>query len=526
MRLTLCICLLIHGCVPGPKEGPELILTGGRIRLGDLGAPVGAIAIDGDRIAAAGGDAEIRALAAEHTQVMDLEDAAVLPGFTDAWLDLEQLGRWPSGLDVSQAATPREVQAKLREAAAGTAGPLVGWGWDETLWPTSELPDHRVLDEAIADRPVLLYRRTGDVGWVNERALQEAGIDTADDAPRGLLRGASGAPRGIVAGEALRRVETIAPRSSRQQRRRWLEAGMRSAVAAGITTVATPPLDAEALEILERMERDGDVPLRVRVRLPPGVEPPARPADALVQPDAVAIVVDGPFRPPLAALEQPYAGSPERGNLWLEPAEVTAACDWAGRVGLPLDVRVQGDRAIRVSLEACAPLAEGHGLLVGGDLLVAGGAARVAGVPGRMLHDLYWLEARLGARAAAAHRYRSLLAAGQLTAIASQAPEYELDPMGLVRAMSVRRDPDGYPLDGWGPAERISRRDGLRIATAPLRALARPTAGAGDLADLVIWSGDPLDDSQSLPALRALMTLLGGRVVYSRPLIAPSAGSR
>ena len=39
------ICLLIQGCAPAPKAGPELILTGGRIRLGDLDAPVVAVAI-------------------------------------------------------------------------------------------------------------------------------------------------------------------------------------------------------------------------------------------------------------------------------------------------------------------------------------------------------------------------------------------------------------------------------------------------------------------------------------------------
>ncbi len=80
--------------------------------------------------------------------------------------------------------------------------------------------------------------------------------------------------------------------------------------------------------------------------------------------------------------------------------------------------------------------------------------------------------------------------------------------------MSTRRDADGYPLDGWRPGQRLSVGDALRVATGS--GSAPPDSR---LADLVIWSADPFDPEVALDSVRPMMTLVGGRVVYSRPLV-------
>ena len=52
-----------------------------------------------------------------------------------------------------------------------------GSGWFITNWGDEPLPDKRLLDEAIPDRPVYLFCADCHSMWLNSRALEEAGID-------------------------------------------------------------------------------------------------------------------------------------------------------------------------------------------------------------------------------------------------------------------------------------------------------------------------------------------------------------
>ena len=131
----LSMAFALSSCGPVPSEGPDLILVGGSIYpLGDSDRPVGAMAIQGDSVLATGTPTEILALATEDTQVMELDEECVLPGFFDAWVDPQALGRWSQApLDVRLASTLEEVQAMVRNASAGIDPDkwLVGWGWNE-----------------------------------------------------------------------------------------------------------------------------------------------------------------------------------------------------------------------------------------------------------------------------------------------------------------------------------------------------------------------------------------------------------
>ncbi|MBT7710713.1 MAG: amidohydrolase, partial [Deltaproteobacteria bacterium] len=62
----------------------ELILHNGTIRTQDDDYPVArAVAISGNRILSVGADRDVLGLASKHTQVKDLDNRLLLPGFTD-----------------------------------------------------------------------------------------------------------------------------------------------------------------------------------------------------------------------------------------------------------------------------------------------------------------------------------------------------------------------------------------------------------------------------------------------------------
>ncbi len=526
---------VIVSCAAPPAQGPDLILTEGQIYVdGSRSSRVEAIAISGSTIVATGSTEQIRALAADTTQEMLLEDAAVLPGFYDAWLDLEALGRWGEGLNLSTSSTLREVQTRLRASSAGRGDNpsawIVGWGWDETRWAQSRLPTAADLDAVEQQRPVLLYRRSGRVGWLNSAALRQAGLadDTADtgDSDGGL-------PLGLVGNEKLAAVESRLPAIDDSVRRGWIIAGLQVAAAAGLTHVATAPVGPQVAALYAAIDREDELPLRVdlrrEIRSKGGTVRPATPplASLRLRNGGLGVVLDGPFSPPLAALERPYANATGSGRLLVQREEVAAICA-ALADGTSIAFVAHGDLAVETAL-AC-DVDSGRRLIVGADLLPAtllqapgiqAFEPRIAVVPHRLAHDLYWLQARIGdERAKYAHAYARLGERNGLAALASIAPDYPVAPMAALHVTLTRQDNDGYPLDGWHPEQRLSLQHALTAAIAAGHEGRSGVLEPGAPADLVVWSEDPyLGDLGSLLRARALLTMVAGRVVYSRPLV-------
>jgi len=537
-RLVAIMLLAAFGaaCAGPASDAPDLVLTGGAIYpLGADDRPVAALAIRGDAILALGSDAEVLQLAGRYTQQMPLEDSAVLPGSYDAWNDLEALGRWPDGdLDMRLASTVEEAQAMVRNAAGTTdaGGWLLGWGWDENDWPEALLPDRADLDAVGVDRPIALLHRNGEAAWLNSAALAALPAGVLD-AYRGVLRDDAGEPSGIIFGDALAALDDVLSGSAEQERE-WLAEGARRAAAAGVTRAATPPVDDAVVTRLLELERRGLLPLRVDVRLTPAAAAAYRGSDlqervadsTLVRVTAIGARVDGPLASRLALLTEPYAA----GVATLPTADGTAlgaAAAAARDAELPLQVQASGDAAVSAALTAIAASERPGGAIIGFDLAPTEASADLAGLrvaitPARFARDVYWLDRVLGPqRALRAYAWADLAAAGASFALASDAPAYRLRPITDIATATSRSNSEGYPAGGWNPQQGLPR-DVL------LRALIDDGAGlqAGDPADLVVWSEDPVaGDDGALRRAEALLTIVAGRVAYSRALVQPPMGT-
>jgi len=528
--IALGLTALLMGCGGAPSDGPDLIFVGGAIYpLGNSDRPLGALAIRGNSILAVGSRAEILALATDDTQVMELDEECVLPGFFDAWIDPLALGRWSEApLDLRLASTLEEVQAMVRNASAGGSNDdwLLGWGWNESLWPDPALPTHEALDMVVADRPVALFRRAGKVAWLNHAALQFLDLNEKE----GVLRGDDGSPTGILLGSAVDTLEASMPGIDRQQRQEWISRGLQLAASMGLTSVATAPLTGAEIDAYVALEREKLLPVRVRMRvLPDHADAGAISERPLLGVEAIGARVDGPFTARLAALDEPYADASTEGFLQVSPSALSHAAEIANAQGLPLHLHAQGDRAVALALDALAQTNRA-GMLVGSDLPPTDWleAARsieltVALVPLRFSHDVYWLEQRLGpARSERSHRWREILASGIPWTIASDAPAYPLEPVEGILALTTRRNAEGYPAGGWYPDQGIGRSLALRATVGP-HGLARDAVlSPGAPADIVVWSENPLAPEANDDTLRraeVLLTIVAGRVVYSRALV-------
>ena len=144
--------------------------------------PATAVAIDGDRIAAIGTDADVRALMHEDARVIDARGATILPAFNDAHLHFLMGSRGLSYLDLFGLQTQSEIELRIREfAALKSGGWLMGRGWFYSAFPGG-MPTLELLDRLVPDQPAYMESFDTHCAWVNSRALEAAGISPRESA--------------------------------------------------------------------------------------------------------------------------------------------------------------------------------------------------------------------------------------------------------------------------------------------------------------------------------------------------------
>lgn len=144
-----------------------------------------------------------------------------------------------AGPDVREAASVAEVVAAVREYAGQSPDQewIQGGPYDATLAPGG-LFDAVWLDEAVADRPVVLQSMDHHCAWVKTEALRRADIGSGrSDPPSGIVaRRADGTPLGtLVEWSAMDLVLRHAPATTRDEKETGVETATALLASAGVT---------------------------------------------------------------------------------------------------------------------------------------------------------------------------------------------------------------------------------------------------------------------------------------------------
>ena len=98
-----------------------------------------------------------------------------------------------------------------------------------------------------------------------------------------------------------------------------------------------------------------------------------------------------------------------------------------------------------------------------------------------------------------------------------------LKALGLGKVGRTRTHPDGTPLGGWQPQEKLDGETALRLYTeggayAAFQENELGRIAPGFRADLTVLDGDPVAcEPADLLTMQVLMTVVDGRVVHPRP---------
>jgi predicted amidohydrolase YtcJ len=183
----------------------DLVLMGGNVLTMNQRQPrAEAVAVQGDKIAAVGANAEIAPYIGPDTTVVHLIGRTLIPGFIDAHNHFSLTTFEPVSVDCRVPPHGHIGSILAAIAAAARQVPrgrwLRGWGFRTWLVREERAVTRWELDEAAPEHPVCLMDTSCHACYVNSAALALAGIDRqTPDPPHGwILRDDQGEPNGTL----------------------------------------------------------------------------------------------------------------------------------------------------------------------------------------------------------------------------------------------------------------------------------------------------------------------------------------
>ncbi|MFM2136397.1 MAG: hypothetical protein RL021_1797 [Bacteroidota bacterium] len=526
--------LLSVGCIR-PKA--DMILYNGHIQtVDDSFRVVSAMAIRDGKILATGPDAVLLDFYDADTTI-DLLEQTVYPGFIDAHSHFFGYASDLLKADLTGTASFREVLDRLVAFSQHNHFDwILGRGWDQNDWPENSFPDCSELDMLFPDRPVFLVRIDGHAALCNSAALSLAKIDASTKVAGGEILLKNGKPTGLLIDNAVELVSGIIPPFPEALNRDAILTAQANCFKAGLTTVTDAGLDPDSIRILQELQDENQLKLRLNVMLSyrSGTSLSAGPLieDRLTV-RAVKVYADGALGSRGALLKKPYSDQEDHYGLLLQDSkQMEIIFNEAYRHGFQVCTHAIGDSAVSLVLELYGRRLLGtnnrrwrieHSQVVEpDDLPLFREFSVIPSVqPTHATSDMYWAENRLGKeRISNAYSYRQQLDAAGTIAFGTDFPVEKIDPLLTFYAAVVRKDLKGFPEGGFQPGNRIDRKDALRAMTAGaaysnFEESRKGSLTSGKFADFVILDRDLLTvQEDELSATKVLATYVGGEKVY------------
>ncbi len=538
-------------------KGPDTILYNGKIITADKRFHVHeAVAIRHGKFVAVGKDRDIRKMAGPVTEMIDLQGKTVLPGLIDSHCHFEAIGESPYVINFGGVASAEEALNRIRAWAERTEPGqwIVGGGWHPLVMIGRYLTRWEI-DSVAPNNPVYLPT-VGHASMTNSLGLQAAGItkDTPDP-PSGIIyRDSTGEPTGVLEETAQNLVSSVVPPYTLDQRAAIRKTSMAEYNKWGFTSVILGLGNRDSLDGYLPLWSAKEMTLRVSMMYTPADYaladydayeaairesiPLQRFGDEWLKVTGIKMIMDGGMTLKTAYVRDPYPGDPPGyyGFRILTPERLNRLVSIANKYGWRVGIHAVGDAAIDKVLDAYEN-ANGersilhrrfviiHGSLMQRDQMVR---ARHLGVRTDIQNVFMW------DKAAAVKRFL-----GEDRANRACPQRWLIDIMGLesggagsdffvntynpfinMYVMITRKDPNGTVF---GYDQAVTREEAIRLYTNGSAHYTfdehkKGSIEPGKLADLAVISEDILTcPDETIKSIKALMTIVGGKIVYRDP---------
>lgn len=521
---------------------------------------VSCLAVNGETILAVGSEAEMASFQGPETQIIDLKNRFMLPGFYDChshFMRAGMYGRYYLNVNshpIDDVRKHDDIRRKIHEALADM--PSGDWllcaGYDDTAVAETRHFTLSELDAIAPEHPLFLRHISGHLALCNSKAFAAAGITDDTLNPEGgvFRRDENGHLTGLVEEPAA--MEMVLAASPQMTEETWLGAVERATddyVAKGVTTAHDGGVTTPMWENYMTAHRRGMLKNRVQLlpkhgmfdfSLAPTVKCGAPlTKDGLLSMGAVKLFQDGSLQGYTGYLTNPYHSIPDflsddswRGYPIYNPQKLVEIVSHYHKAGWQIAIHGNGDAGIDTILDAFEeaqktyPRANARHIIIHCQTVREDQLDRIERlgvIPSFFtVHTYYWGDRHrdifLGeARASRIDPLRSALKRGIPFTSHNDTAVTPIDPLLSVWSAVNRLTGSGKVL---GANQTISVLDALKSITIwgayqfheeRIKGSLEP----GKLADMVVLGENPLTTApEHIKDIPILATIVSNRLVY------------
>ena len=486
------------------------------------------------------------------TEILNLENSFVYPGFIDAHAHLKGIGYREINLNLQGAESLKGMltQVKIHANTVSEGSWVIGRGWIEKKWPEARFPTIEELDAISKDKPIALERADGHAIIVNSLALKLAGItkNTPDPIGGKIDKDSNGEPNGVLIDKASLLVESIIPKKTRLEEKDALKKGLIRTAQMGWTQLHDAGSPLSDYELLKEIKDEEGLPVRIQFYVSDGVDAlkfidngPYLDEDHMLTARGVKLYADGAIGSRGAAFFKKYDDYETKGFLIFQKDKTMPKLIKALVNGIQVQTHAIGDLANSVTLDwyeeafntvsaANRMIQEPRWRIEHAQNILPNDQQRYADLkviasmqPSHAIGDLHFAHKRLGEeRLNNAYTWRNLIDLDVLVAGGSDAPVEIGDLRVEFKAAVSRKDLDGYYQDYWNLEQSVTREEALYMFTkwaaySVFEEDIKGTIEVGKLADLTILSKDIMTiPEDEIMSSQVEMTIVDGSIVYSR----------
>jgi hypothetical protein len=559
----LILLLGIIACSPADQQSvqfADLIFIGDNIVTMD-DSQVTAVAVRGDRIIATGSDSEIMQLRDESTQLIELGDRALLPGFIDAHGHFGGVATYSSLLDLSSPPVGTmqsiddivaAIQGWIRNNNIPDGSIVYGVGYDDSLLEERRHPNRDDLDRASTTHPIVIRHVSGHLTSANSMALAQNNVTAVTVVPEGGVvrrRPDTDEPIGVMEETAMGLLPGTGAMVSQEQSWQLRRDAAEIYAGYGITTIQESNVSESYVDALKAQALQEPFPVDIVTYIMGNplsdsvLDEVSHESEYTggIRIGGVKFTLDGSPQGRTAWMSQPYDEGPPGVDAdyvaypSYDPQAYRDRIDGLLARGVPVLAHANGDEAIELMIDGIADALEGESIpdhrsvIIHAQLIRADQLDRVKElgiIPSYYsAHPFFWGDwHRLSFgddRASFISPVRATVNRDIPFTIHNDSPIVPPDMMRLVSITVNRQTRSGYIL---GPEQRATVLEALYAITqgAAYQYFEEDEKGSitpGKRADLVILEDNPLTiDPAELANIVIEETYARGKSVFKREL--------